>query len=81
MHDDNKVVFYTGFPSFASPKVCFEFLGPAFDQLVYWNGRRMESDGKNSGPPRNLPPMEEFFGVSEVATEFLEQDLADRFNL
>ena len=25
--NDKKIVFYTGFPSFASLKACFEFLG------------------------------------------------------
>ena len=35
--NEKKVVFYTGFLSFASLKVRFEFLGPAVDHLIYWN--------------------------------------------
>ena len=27
-HDDKMVAFYTGFPSFATMKACFEYLGP-----------------------------------------------------
>ena len=34
--DDDKVLFYTGFPNYAALKVCYDYLGPAVDNLIYW---------------------------------------------
>ena len=64
--DDAKVLFYTGFPSYAHLKVCFDFLGPAATQLQYRDSRRVYETSKK-GRPRCLPPMEEFF-LTLVAT-------------
>ena len=59
----NKVAYYTGFPSIESLNVCYEYLGPAVNNLTYWNGGKSESesDNKGKGRPTVLPPLEEFF--------------------
>ena len=57
---DVKVMFYTGFPSYDHFKICFDFLGPATQQLTYRDSRRV-FDHSNRGRPRSLPPIEEFF--------------------
>ena len=36
---DQKIAFYTGFPTYNSLKACFSFLGPAVNQLIYWDPR------------------------------------------
>ena len=79
--DDKKVVFYTGFPTYASLEVCFEFLRPSVHELMYWNGQKLP-DAKVIHRQRTLPPMEEFFLVLvRLRLGILEQDLADRLRL
>ncbi len=34
-HDDSKICFYTGFPSYLALKACYSFLGPAITSLSY----------------------------------------------
>ena len=44
MYDDKKIHFYTGFPSYKLFKACYDFLGPAVDNLTYWDlGKSAES--------------------------------------
>ena len=60
--DNKKVAFYTGFPSFASLKACFSFLGPAVNHLSYKDQSVNETPCR-SGRPHTLPPIEDFFVV------------------
>ena len=79
-HDDKMVAFYTGFPSFATMKACFEYLGPAANYLSY--KEKNESDALCSGRPHILPPIEEFFIVMiRLRLGLMEQDIAYRFNI
>ena len=57
--DDDKILFYTGFPNYATLKVCYDYLGPAVDNLTYWGSKR-DCQSKCHGRNRSLPPMEEF---------------------
>ena len=47
--DDQKVTFYTGFPSYKALMACFKFLGPGVHSLVYWGNSRTELHGKKMG--------------------------------
>ena len=38
--DNDKVLFYTGFPNYTTLKVCYNYLGPAVDNLTYWGSKR-----------------------------------------
>ena len=77
---DQKVSFYTGFPTFASFEACYKFLGPAVYELRYWTSQQKSFKGK--GRTRTLPPMEEFFLVLvRLRLGLFEQDIADRFEL
>ncbi|XP_003386507.1 PREDICTED: uncharacterized protein LOC100637207 [Amphimedon queenslandica] len=80
----NKETYYTGFPSLQSLNACYRFLGPAVDNLIYWNGGKSEikADFKGRGRPRALAPLEEFFMVLvRLRLGLFEEDLADRFNI
>ena len=81
--NDKKVSFYTGFPTHAALMACFKFLGPAVNQLIYWNSKLDDTCGtKKKGRPQTLAPIEEFFLVLvRLRLGLLEQDLADRFGL
>ena len=81
--NDKKVSFYTGFPTYAALMACFKFLGPAVNQLIYWNSKLDDTcETKRKGRPRTLAPIEEFFVVLvRLRLGLLEQDLADRFGL
>ena len=48
--DDNKVLFYTGFPNYATLKVCYDYLGPVVHKLIYW--------GSKKDAPQHLRSME-----------------------
>ena len=39
--DDGKVSFYTGCPTYKHLKSCFDFLGPAAQQLIYRDSKRI----------------------------------------
>ena len=72
------MLFYTGFPSDAHLKACFGFLGPAATQLQYRVSRRVYETGR----PRCLPPMEEFFlTLVRLWLSLLEQDIAYCFGI
>ena len=77
--DNDKVSFYTGFPTHAALMACFKFLGPAVNQLIYWNSKLDDTcETKKKGRPRTLAPIEEFFVVLvRLRLGLLEQDLAD----
>ena len=34
---DGKISFYTGFPNLTTLEACYKFLGPAVNELIYWN--------------------------------------------
>ena len=81
--NDKKVSFYTGFPTHAALMTCFKFLGPAVNQLIYWNSKLDDTcETKKKGRPQTLAPIEKFFLVLvRLRLGLLEQDLADRFGL
>ena len=79
-HVDKMVAFYTGFPSFATMKACFEYLGPAANYLSY--KEKNENDALCSGRPHILTPIEEFFIVMiRLRLGLMEKDIAYRFNI
>ena len=77
--NDEKVRFYTGFPSYAALMICFNFLGKGSSKLNYWGSTK--SDAKtDKDRKRALLPLEEFFLVLvRLRLGLLEQDLAYRF--
>ena len=80
--DDQKVTFYTGFPSYKALMACFKFLGPGVHSLVYWGNTNTELHGKKMGRNQSLPPLEEFFLVLvRLRLGLFEKDLADRFGI
>lgn len=79
-NDDSRICFYTGFPTYAALKACFEFLGPAVNSLTYCS-KQNESSTKRCRP-RTLTPEEEFFLVLvRLRLGLMERDLADRFEI
>ena len=53
--------FYSGFSSRGHFEVCFKFLGPSVNCLQYWGSHNAaDKEGVKCGPPRKLPPLEEF---------------------
>ena len=83
LKDDNKVQFYTGFPSKDHLQICFEFLGPAVNCLQYWKANNTAKvQRKKCGRQRKLSPLEEFFlTLCRLRLGLLEEDLADRFGI
>ena len=81
--DDAKVAFYTGFPSYAHLKACFDFLGPAAMNLQYRDSvTTNDIKSKKFGRPRSLQPLEEFFlTMVRLRLGLLEQDIAYHFNI
>ena len=59
--DEQLVTFYTGFPSYASLKSCYDYLGPTVDNLMYWGSKDKDV---GHGRSRVLSSFNEFFGVS-----------------
>ena len=80
MKDDNtKVKFYTGFASFSTLMVCFNFLGPSVSKLNYWTSGTSEVKS-NKGRKRLLSPLNEIFLVLvQLRLGLCEQDLAHWF--
>ena len=37
IYDDKKIHFYTGIASYKLFKACLDFLGPAVNNLTYWD--------------------------------------------
>ena len=81
--DNNKVLFYTGFPNYTTLKVCFDYLGPAVHKLIYWGSKKdSHSTSETHGKSRLLTPMEEFFMILvRLRLGLFERDLADRFSV
>ena len=79
--DDARVAFYTGFPSFAHLKICFDFLGPAASHLLYRDSKRAVHQS-NKGRPRCLSPLDEFFlTLVCLRLGLLEQDITYCFGV
>jgi len=73
---DKKVA---GFPSCADSMSCFKFLGPAVNELIYWNSKIDDGEVKRKGHPRKLALIDEFFIVLvRLRLGLFEQYLADR---
>ena len=80
--NDKMVAFYTGFPSYACLKACFNFLGPAVHQLTRTANASSDSSLRKGGRPCTLPPLEEFFIVLvRLRLGLMEQDIAFRFGI
>ena len=79
--DDKAIRFYTGFSSYMSMMICFNFLGPAVAALCYHE----KSSGKETsfmGRHRSLTPHNEFFlTLCRLRVGLKEQDLAYRFGI
>ena len=85
------IQFYTGFTSYKLLKACFDFLGPAVENLNYWGqGKDVEtnndtldgSDKSSKGRHRTLCPIDEFFLIMiRLRLGLLERDLAYRFGI
>ena len=79
--EDDAKVLYTGFPSYAHLKACFDFLGQGATQLQYRDSRRV-FEMSNKGRPRKLSPLEEFFlTMVLLRLGLLEQDITYRFSI
>ena len=60
-NDDSKIAFYTGFPDYKTLMACFNFLGPAADNLTYWDsGKQTDRSLSKTGRSRALTPLVEF---------------------
>ena len=80
--EPQKVLFYTGFPDYATLRACYDYLGPAVNKLNYWGSVNSSDGKKNSGRTRSLPPLEEFFLVLvRLRLGLFERDLGDRFGI
>ena len=80
--DPQKILFYTGFPDYASLRACFDYLGPAVNKLSYWGSVSSADSKKSTGRTRSLPPLEEFFLVLvRLRLGLFERDLGDRFGV
>ena len=56
--DDQLVTFYTGFQNYATLKPCYDYLGPAANNLMYWGSKEnIEGHGRS----RALTSLNEFF--------------------
>ena len=61
LNSDEKVQFYTGFPSRQHLEICFSFLGPSVNCLQYWGSKNsLSQQGNKCGRKRKLSPLEEF---------------------
>ena len=77
--DDQLITFYTGFPSYESLNVCYEYLGPGVNDLRYWGSNNQDI---SYGRKRLLSNHNEFFLVLvKLRLGLLEKDLANRFNV
>ena len=80
--DNKKVQFYTGFTSYNTLLVCYNFLGPAVNSLNYWGSGNKSSKKSPGGKSRCLPPLEEFFLVLvRLRLGLFEKDLAYCFGI
>ena len=78
--NNNDILFYTGFPNYATLIACYNYLGPAVNHLVYWGSKEGQSNAH--GRNRLLSPLEEYFMVLvRLRLGLFERDLADRFEV
>ena len=56
--DEQLITFYTGFPSYASLKSCYDYLGPTVDNLMYWGSKDKDV---GHGRSRAFSSYNEFF--------------------
>ena len=68
---DKKIQLYTGFASYKMFKVCYDFLGPAVDNLTYWDsGKGAEiiagCEKGSKGRHRTLLPIDEFLNQARA---------------
>ena len=81
-NDSQKVLFYTGFQDYATLRVCYDYFGPAVNNLNYWGSVNSTDSKRTSGRTRSLPPLEEFFLVLvRLRLGLFERDLGDRFGI
>ena len=77
--DDQEVTFYTGFPNYICLKACYDYLGPAVNDLKYWGSKDKDA---GRGRSRSLSSFNEFFLVLvRLRLGLLEKDLAKRFDV
>ena len=77
--DDQLVTFYTGFQNYATLKSCYDYLGPAANNLMYWGSKeKVEGHGRSNA----LTSLNEFFLVLvRLRLGLFERDLANHFNI
>ena len=79
--DNQRILFYTGFPDYATLKACYDYFGPAVNSLNYW-GSIVQGNSTGRKRTRSLPPLEEFFLVLvRLRLGLFERDLAYRFGV
>ena len=77
--DDQDLIFYTGFSNYTSFKACYDFLGPAVDDLKYWGSQDKDA---GHGRKQSLSSINEFFLILvRLRLGLFERDLAKRFNI
>ena len=77
--DDKEVIFYTGFPNYICLKACYDYLGPAVNDLKYWGSKDKDA---GHGRSRTLSSFNEFFLVLvRLRLGLFEKDLAKRFDV
>ena len=76
-HDDMLVRFYTGFTSYAILLAFFQFLGPAVNNLTYWDTERKEKRRRMKLDPFN----QLFLTLVKLRLNLRERDLAYRFDV
>ena len=75
--DDTLVKFYTGFATYALLLAFFEFLGPAVNNLTYWDTEKKEKRRKMKLNPFN----QLFLTLVKLRLNLRERDLAYRFGV
>ena len=77
--DDQELAFYTGFPNYSCFKACYDYFGPAANDLKYWGGQYKDT---GHGRSRTLSRLNEFFLVMvRLRLGLFERDLAKRFDV
>ena len=77
--DEQELAFYTGFPNYSCFKACYDYLGPAANDLKYWGSKDKDA---GHGRSRILSSLNEFFLVMvRLRLGLFERDLAKRFDV
>ena len=87
--NDEKTLFYTGFPTYYIFKEFFDYLEPKARRMQYWRGKetkvcptyhRLQCD--KPGPERTLTLIDEYFAVLAcLRLGLLLEDIAERCDL